>query len=91
MAPGLSKMETVIFFSNMALMDVNAKALAEQGKEGIVEAEDLAEFDEATWKQVADNLLRPGNQMKNADKGAEKRDSPGDLIHAWDKDTKETS
>eukprot|EP00957_Ditylum_brightwellii_P027510 2079524-Ditylum_brightwellii.AAC.1 len=37
-------------------MEVNAKTLQELEREGIVEVEDLEEFDKVTWKQVADNL-----------------------------------
>eukprot|EP00957_Ditylum_brightwellii_P208103 15355876-Ditylum_brightwellii.AAC.1 len=72
MATGLNKIETVTFFSNMALMDMNAKILTKLGKKGIVEEEDLVEFNKATWKHILDNLWHPGSQMKNPDKGVDK-------------------
>eukprot|EP00957_Ditylum_brightwellii_P049683 3767573-Ditylum_brightwellii.AAC.1 len=37
-------------------------------KEGIKEVKDLAEFSKEIWKQVAENLKRPGGKMKNQDK-----------------------
>eukprot|EP00957_Ditylum_brightwellii_P110373 8418321-Ditylum_brightwellii.AAC.1 len=42
--------------------------LAQLGKEGIEELEDLADFSNEIWKQVAENLKRLGGQMKNPDK-----------------------
>eukprot|EP00957_Ditylum_brightwellii_P046038 3493071-Ditylum_brightwellii.AAC.1 len=42
--------------------------LDQLGKEGIEELEDLSEFSKEIWKQVAENLKRPGGWMKNLDK-----------------------
>eukprot|EP00957_Ditylum_brightwellii_P100074 7626641-Ditylum_brightwellii.AAC.1 len=42
--------------------------LAQLGQEGIKKIEDLAEFSKDNWKQVAENLKRPGGQMRNLDK-----------------------
>eukprot|EP00957_Ditylum_brightwellii_P028418 2145755-Ditylum_brightwellii.AAC.1 len=53
-------------------MKVAKETLEALKKEGIQEAEDLAEFTKETWKQVADNLKCPGSQMKNPDKEADK-------------------
>eukprot|EP00957_Ditylum_brightwellii_P041703 3158287-Ditylum_brightwellii.AAC.1 len=73
MAPGLSKIETGTFFLKVALMDVNSKTLSKLGKEGIIEVKAFGKFKKALWKQVADNLQCLSGQMKNLDKGANKR------------------
>eukprot|EP00957_Ditylum_brightwellii_P110372 8418320-Ditylum_brightwellii.AAC.1 len=46
-------------------MEIAKEMMAQLGKEGIKELEDLAEFSNEIWKQVAENLKRPGCQMKN--------------------------
>eukprot|EP00957_Ditylum_brightwellii_P044207 3354660-Ditylum_brightwellii.AAC.1 len=53
-------------------MEVVAKTLVELGEEGIKAAKDLAKFDKDTWKQVVENLKRPGGWMKNPHKDANK-------------------
>eukprot|EP00957_Ditylum_brightwellii_P089767 6837127-Ditylum_brightwellii.AAC.1 len=49
-------------------MEVRKETLARLGHEGIKKMEDLAEFSKDNWKQVAENLKRPGGRMKNPDK-----------------------
>eukprot|EP00957_Ditylum_brightwellii_P076898 5845114-Ditylum_brightwellii.AAC.1 len=53
-------------------MDVTKETLVQVSHEGIKKVEDLAEFSKESWKQVADNLKRPGGWMTNLDK------EPGD-------------
>eukprot|EP00957_Ditylum_brightwellii_P099237 7558687-Ditylum_brightwellii.AAC.1 len=49
-------------------MEVSKEMLAQLGLEGIKKVEDLAEFSKDNWKQIAENLKRPGGWMKNPDK-----------------------
>eukprot|EP00957_Ditylum_brightwellii_P115801 8832741-Ditylum_brightwellii.AAC.1 len=49
-------------------MEVTKETLAQLGLKGIKKVEDLAEFSKVNWKQVAENLKRPGGWMKNPDK-----------------------
>eukprot|EP00957_Ditylum_brightwellii_P036802 2787156-Ditylum_brightwellii.AAC.1 len=49
-------------------MEVIKETLTQSGLEGIKKVEDLTEFSKENWKQVAENLKRPGGQMKNSDK-----------------------
>eukprot|EP00957_Ditylum_brightwellii_P095411 7267570-Ditylum_brightwellii.AAC.1 len=49
-------------------MEVSKETLAQLGLEGIKKVEDLAEFSKDNWKQVVENLKRPGGRMKNLDK-----------------------
>eukprot|EP00957_Ditylum_brightwellii_P079027 6010557-Ditylum_brightwellii.AAC.1 len=49
-------------------MEVTKETLAQLGLEGIKKVEGLAEFSKDNWKQVTDNLKRPGGRMKNPDK-----------------------
>eukprot|EP00957_Ditylum_brightwellii_P091758 6987235-Ditylum_brightwellii.AAC.1 len=53
-------------------MEVTKETLEELKKEGIKDAEDLAEFTKEMWKQVAGNLKHLGGWMKNPDKEANK-------------------
>eukprot|EP00957_Ditylum_brightwellii_P012988 981462-Ditylum_brightwellii.AAC.1 len=46
-------------------MEVTKETYVQLGKEGIKEVKDLAEFSKEIWKQVAENLKRPGGWMKN--------------------------
>eukprot|EP00957_Ditylum_brightwellii_P129931 9910645-Ditylum_brightwellii.AAC.1 len=70
--PGLSKSKTITFFTNAASMEVTKKTLTKLRKAGIVETENLEEFDKAMWKQVADNLKHSGGWIKNPDKNVDK-------------------
>eukprot|EP00957_Ditylum_brightwellii_P136579 10415215-Ditylum_brightwellii.AAC.1 len=65
-------MQTTTFFTSLRLMEVLKETLVELGKEGIKEAKDLAKVDKDTWKQVAENLKRPGGWMKNLEKDTKK-------------------
>eukprot|EP00957_Ditylum_brightwellii_P076983 5851063-Ditylum_brightwellii.AAC.1 len=49
-------------------MEVTKETLTQLGNEGIKKVEDLAEFSKENWKQVTENLKRPGGQMKNPGK-----------------------
>eukprot|EP00957_Ditylum_brightwellii_P009587 722959-Ditylum_brightwellii.AAC.1 len=49
-------------------MEVTKEKLAQLGLEGIKKVKDLAEFSKGNWKQVAENLKRPGGRMKTLDK-----------------------
>eukprot|EP00957_Ditylum_brightwellii_P154200 11734974-Ditylum_brightwellii.AAC.1 len=49
-------------------MDVTKETLVQLGHKTIKKVEDLAKFSKENWKQVADNLKRPGGQMMNPDK-----------------------
>eukprot|EP00957_Ditylum_brightwellii_P198859 15157729-Ditylum_brightwellii.AAC.1 len=49
-------------------MEVSKETLAQLGLEGIKKVKDLAEFSNDNWKQVAENLKRPGGRMKSPDK-----------------------
>eukprot|EP00957_Ditylum_brightwellii_P059496 4517197-Ditylum_brightwellii.AAC.1 len=49
-------------------MEVAKEVLVQMGKEGIKELEDLVELSKEIWKQVVENLKRPGDQMKNPDR-----------------------
>eukprot|EP00957_Ditylum_brightwellii_P170414 12971998-Ditylum_brightwellii.AAC.1 len=57
-------------------MEVSKETLVQLGKEGIKEVEDLAEFSKDNWKQVAENLKRPGGQIKNPDKKQDNNNPP---------------
>eukprot|EP00957_Ditylum_brightwellii_P031223 2366632-Ditylum_brightwellii.AAC.1 len=46
-------------------MEVTKEMLAQLGLRGMKKVEDLAEFSKDNWKQVTENLKRPGGQMKN--------------------------
>eukprot|EP00957_Ditylum_brightwellii_P085359 6493726-Ditylum_brightwellii.AAC.1 len=65
---GLTKDQTAFFFANAKQMEVTKETLAQLGLEGIKKVEDLAEFSKDNWKQVVENLKRPGGRMKNPDK-----------------------
>eukprot|EP00957_Ditylum_brightwellii_P085223 6480812-Ditylum_brightwellii.AAC.1 len=65
---GLTKDKTTFFFTNAKQMEVMKETLTQLGHEGIKKVEDLAEFSKDNWKQVAENLKRPGGRMKNPDK-----------------------
>eukprot|EP00957_Ditylum_brightwellii_P094087 7163172-Ditylum_brightwellii.AAC.1 len=65
---GLTKSQTNTFFASSKQMEVAKETLAQLGKEGIEELEDLAEFSEEICKQVAENLKCPGGRMKNPNK-----------------------
>eukprot|EP00957_Ditylum_brightwellii_P009990 753788-Ditylum_brightwellii.AAC.1 len=69
---GLNKEKATFFFTSTEQMDVTKETLIQLSHEGIKKVEDLAEFSKDNWKQVAENLKRPGVQMKNPDK------EPGD-------------
>eukprot|EP00957_Ditylum_brightwellii_P041039 3107851-Ditylum_brightwellii.AAC.1 len=81
--PGLSKVETIRFFTNTVLMEVAKKTFTKLGKEEVIKAEDLAEFNQAMWKQVVDNLQCPGGQMKNPDKNADKDSTVPQTIYVF--------
>eukprot|EP00957_Ditylum_brightwellii_P118749 9056624-Ditylum_brightwellii.AAC.1 len=49
-------------------MEVTKETLAQLGLEGIKKVEDLTEVSKENWKQVAENLKRPGVWKKNPDK-----------------------
>eukprot|EP00957_Ditylum_brightwellii_P158997 12101843-Ditylum_brightwellii.AAC.1 len=66
--PGLNKTQTNTFFMSSKQMEVTKETLAQLGKEGIKDVEDLAEFSKEIWKQVAENLKHPGGWMKNPDR-----------------------
>ena len=68
MRAGLTKDQNTFFFTNIKQMEVTKEMLTQLGLEGIKKVEDLAEFSKDNWKQVAENLKRPGGQMKNSDK-----------------------
>eukprot|EP00957_Ditylum_brightwellii_P143879 10963725-Ditylum_brightwellii.AAC.1 len=57
-------------------MEVLKETLVQLRKEGIKEVEDLAEFSKDIWKQVTENLKRPGGQMKNPDKNPDNDNPP---------------
>ena len=65
---GLNKEKTTFFFTSAEQMDVTKETIIQLTHEGIKKVEDLAEFSKENWKQVAENLKRPGGQMKNPDK-----------------------
>eukprot|EP00957_Ditylum_brightwellii_P066453 5044828-Ditylum_brightwellii.AAC.1 len=65
---GLNKTQTNTFFTSSKQMEVAKEMLAQLGKEGTEELEDLAEFGKEIWKQVAENLKRLGGGMKNPDR-----------------------
>eukprot|EP00957_Ditylum_brightwellii_P053781 4073760-Ditylum_brightwellii.AAC.1 len=65
---GLTKDQTTFFFTNAKHLEVTKGTLAQLGHEGIKKVEDLTEFSKDNWKQVAENLKRPGGRMKNPDK-----------------------
>eukprot|EP00957_Ditylum_brightwellii_P140884 10731745-Ditylum_brightwellii.AAC.1 len=65
---GLTKDQTTFFFTNTKQMKVTKETLAQLGLEGIKKVGDLAKFSKDNWKQVAENLKRPGGQMRNPDK-----------------------
>eukprot|EP00957_Ditylum_brightwellii_P152731 11625672-Ditylum_brightwellii.AAC.1 len=68
--PGINKAHTNTFFTSSKQMEVAKEMLAQLEKEGIKEVKDLAEFSNNIWKQVAENLKRPGGWMKNPDREA---------------------
>eukprot|EP00957_Ditylum_brightwellii_P180529 13751547-Ditylum_brightwellii.AAC.1 len=49
-------------------MEVSNETLARLSLEGIKKVEDLTEFSKDNWKQVVENIKRPGGRMKNPDK-----------------------
>eukprot|EP00957_Ditylum_brightwellii_P066208 5024441-Ditylum_brightwellii.AAC.1 len=65
---GLTKDQTNTFFTNSKQMEVSKETLAQLGPKGIKKVEDLAEFSKDNWKQIVENLKRPGGRMKNPDK-----------------------
>eukprot|EP00957_Ditylum_brightwellii_P165599 12606392-Ditylum_brightwellii.AAC.1 len=69
--PGLNKTQTTNFLISSKQMEVAKETLVQLGKEGIKEVKDLAEFIKVIWKQVVENLKRPGGQMKNPDREAD--------------------
>eukprot|EP00957_Ditylum_brightwellii_P151542 11541106-Ditylum_brightwellii.AAC.1 len=70
MRPSLNKTQTNTLFISSKQMEVTKETFVQLGKEGIKEVEDLAEFSNELWKQVAKNLKRLGGWMKNLDKEA---------------------
>eukprot|EP00957_Ditylum_brightwellii_P133195 10155562-Ditylum_brightwellii.AAC.1 len=65
---GMTKDQTNTFFTSSKQMEVSKESLAQLGQEGIKRVEDLVEFSKDNWKQIAENLKRPGGWMKNPDK-----------------------
>eukprot|EP00957_Ditylum_brightwellii_P065529 4970691-Ditylum_brightwellii.AAC.1 len=63
----LTKDQTTFFFTTAKQMEVTKEMLTQLGHKGIKKVEDLVEFSNDNWKQVAENLKRPGGQMKNLD------------------------
>ena len=57
---GLTKDQTTFFFTNAKQMEVTKETLTQLDHEGIKKVEDLAEFSKDNWKQVGENLKRPG-------------------------------
>ena len=68
----MNKEKTTFFFTSTEQMEVRKETLILLTHEGIKKVEDLAEFSKENWKQVAENLKRPGGRMANPDK------EPGD-------------
>jgi len=65
---GLNRDKTIFFFTSAEQMDVTKETIIQLTHEGIKKVEDLAEFSKENWKQVAENLKRPGGRMANPDK-----------------------
>eukprot|EP00957_Ditylum_brightwellii_P131698 10044730-Ditylum_brightwellii.AAC.1 len=64
----LTKTQTNTYFTISKQMEVEKEMLAQLGKEGIEDLEDLVEFSKDIWKHAAEKLKRPGGRMKNPDK-----------------------
>eukprot|EP00957_Ditylum_brightwellii_P057470 4357191-Ditylum_brightwellii.AAC.1 len=62
---GLTKEQTNTFFMSSRQIEVSKETIAQLGHEGIKKVEDLVEISKDNWKQVTENLKRPGGRMKN--------------------------
>ena len=62
--------QTTAFFENADQMGIAHATVVQLVNEGIDEVQDLAEFDQASLTQVADNLRRPGGRVPNPDAAA---------------------
>jgi hypothetical protein len=62
--------QTTAFFENVDQMGIAHATVVQLVNEGIDEVQDLAEFDQASLTQVADNLRRPGGRVPNPDAAA---------------------
>ena len=55
------------FYEDAAQMAVPAATRAQLQMEGLVSVSDLLEFDKDSFKEVVDNLRRPGGRIPNPD------------------------
>ena len=71
-------------------MAMDAAAVAQLAVEGIINIQDLADFDEDSLKQVADNLRRPSGRIADPNVGAVAGATiPNPSLRVWSKDTNE--
>ena len=68
--------QTVAFFENANQMAIPRATVLELANEGIVTVADLVDFDKESFKQIADNLRRPGGRIPDPTPGA----APGATI-----------
>lgn len=66
----LTAAETTAFFEAADQMNLPPATRAQLATEGIVEVSDLAEFNETSLKQLADNLRRPGGRIPDPNDNA---------------------
>ena len=62
--------QTTFFFENIAQMAIPHRTRVQLKQEGIDSVDDLVDFDKDSFKQVGDNLRRPGGRVQNTDQGA---------------------
>jgi hypothetical protein len=72
----LTAAQTTAFFEDAAQMGIPHETVIQLQQEGISTVDDLADFDEDSLKQLADNLRRPGGRVPDPDPGA----APGATI-----------
>ena len=56
--------QTAVFFEDQDLMATPNATVVQLAQEGIVGVEDLADFNEESLKQVAENLRRPAGRIR---------------------------
>ena len=62
--------QTSAFFTGADQMGLPADTYAQIQSEGIITVEDLSEFDDDSFKQIADNLRRPSGHIPDPPPGA---------------------
>jgi hypothetical protein len=62
--------QTAAFFQEEAQMGIPHPTVAQMHAEGITNVQDLADFDEESLQQLADNLRRPGGRVPDPNPNA---------------------